>query len=147
MSFFKPTADEIKDAQSGGIPEFKHNEEVTFLINEVSEKVKDGESLLVIGTKVVGGEHDDKKFSHFIRENATSKGIWISMLKAFFDETTIMSGTLTPASLVGKKMKSTAKVSAKNDKTYVNFYDFAEAGGAPNLGAETETVNASDIPF
>ena len=146
MSFFTPTAEEIKDASTGGLPTFKNNEEVSFLINEVSETVKDGNALLIVGTKLVGGENDGRKYSHFIRENATSKGIWISMLKAFFDDATIASGTLTPMSLVGKTMKSTAKLSAKDGKEYTNFYEFSEVGGVPELG-QAPVIDASDIPF
>jgi len=148
MNFFKPTEEEMKEASSGGMPDFKNNEEVSFLITEITDKVHNGANLLIVGTKVVGGDHDGKKYPHFIRENAASKGIWISMLKAFFDDATIMSGSLTPTSLVGRVMKSTAKLStAKDGKKYTNFYEFSEVGGVPDVGGSQPSISPDDIPF
>lgn len=146
-NFFAPTPDDIKEAQNGGRPEFAHGEVVGFLIDEVSEKVDDkGEKYLIVGTKVTTGDNDGKRHPFFIRSNPTSKGIWINMLKAFYDDATIASGSLTPVSLVGKMLESKASVSAKGDKVYTNFYEFTELGGAPTLGQAPE-VSSSDIPF
>ncbi len=143
--FFNPTIDEIKNASKGGGCEFKAGEEVTFLVKEVTEGVNaDGSSLLKVVCQVLSGENKDKPFTHFIRNNATSKGIWINMLKAFFDEATMTSGTLTPMSLVGKQMMSVCKVSKGKDRDFYNFYQFEEVGGAPNLTVVDQT---SDIPF
>lgn len=147
MNFFAPTEAEIKEAQSGGKPTFKHNEEVTFVITGCKEQVdKEGKPLLIVDTLISGGENDGKKFGHFIRNNPTSKGIWINMLSAFYDIETIKSGTLSPASIVGKQLKSTAKESSHNGKTYINFYDFQEASNVPAMGGVPE-VQESSIPF
>lgn len=145
--WFNPTQDEIAQASKGGGVTFKNNEEVTFLIQEVNESVSsDGSPLLIVSCQVIGGDNDGKTFKHWIRNNATSKGIWINMLKAFFDEATMTSGTLTPASLVGKKMKSVCKVSKSTQgKEFYNFYQFEEVGGAPNLSVVNDS--AGDIPF
>jgi hypothetical protein len=147
FNFFAPNAEDIKEAGAGGGPTFTNGEVVGFLINEVNEKVDDkGEKLLVVGCQVLTGDNEGKKFSHWIRNNKTSKGIWINMLRAFFDEATMTSGSLTPGSLVGKKMTSPCVINKSGGKEYANFYQFKAEGGVPNLGS-TPAVNSSDIPF
>jgi len=157
-NFFAPTPEDIKEAQNNGRPEFKHNEVVNFLIDEVMEKVDDkGETYLIVGTKVLTGDNEGKKYPFFIRDNAVSKGIFINMLKAFFDDATIAGGQLSPASLVSRMMSSTCKESAgKDGKIYYNFYEFSELGGVPDIGGAPATantasqapaINPADIPF
>ena len=145
--WFNPTQDEIKEAESGGRPVFKNGDEYTFLVTEIKESINsDGSPRLDVASQVIGGDNDQKKHTFFIRQNSAGKGMWINMLKAFFDDATITSGTLTPTSLVGKQMKSVCKQSKSKDgtKIYDNFYQFEEAGGAPNLHVVDQ---ASDIPF
>jgi len=148
FNFFKPTEEDINEAQNGGALKFKKDENVGFLIEDVNEKVDEGgDSVLVVGCQVLTGDNEGKKFSHWIRNNKTSKGIWINMLKAFFDDETIMSGTLTPASLISRKMESKCVINTSKGKEYANFYKFKEFGVAPDIGGQTPEVKESDIPF
>ncbi|WP_373092451.1 hypothetical protein [Zhongshania sp.] len=146
MDFFKPTTEEIKEAVTGDRATFKHNEPVVLLVNEVKTREGDDPIKVIVGCKVVGGEQDGKDTALFIRDNAPSKKQWFALLNALFTPEKIVGG-FAPSELVGKKVKTTAKVSAKEGKEFVNFYDFAEEGGAPDLKLASGGDAASGIPF
>lgn len=145
FNFFQPSADEIKDAQSGGRLEFKHNEEYTFLINGVKEQDGDKGQVLIVEAQVVGGDLDQGKHSFWFRNTKPGKKQWINMLRALFSDEEIQSGSVTPSSIMSKSVKSVAKESLYKDKVYYDFWNFAEAGGVPDMGSAT--VSTDDIPF
>lgn len=146
--WFNPTQDEINEATSGGRPVFKNGEEVEFLVEEINESVSsDGSPVLIISCQVLNGDNKGKTHKHWIRNNGTSKGILINMLKAFYNDETLTSKTLGPGSLIGKKMKSTCSVSKSSQgKEFFNFYQFTALDGAPNLSV-VNNASAGDIPF
>jgi hypothetical protein len=146
--FFKPTEEEIKNSGKGNRPdqaEFANGDKVSMQIKEVKEQLSaDGKSMMIVGTTVVSsGDNQGKEHSIFIRDNATSKGIWINIMKAFFDEAVIKEGNLKPTDFVGKTMTSTAKVREYNGKNYTDFYQFEAHSDVPALQA----VGSDNIPF
>jgi hypothetical protein len=147
QDWFNPTQEEINKATGGGYATFKDGEVVSFLVNDINETVSgDGSPVLVINCQVLSGDSEGMFHKHWIRNNATSRGILINMLKAFYDDETMTSKTLGPGSLIGKKLKSTCKVSKSNQgKEFYNFYQFEAIDAAPNLSVVNN--EASDIPF
>jgi len=150
MSLFDVTQEELDEAKKGmGNPEFDNGQEVHFTITEVSEK----DSLTIIGCVVDNTEHQGRTFKHFLRDNPAGKSIAINILKAFFtDEEIITKGANVAFELIGKKVKSVAKVTAKlkdgETKKFCNFYNFTAMDDGINIGgAGVEEVQASDIPF
>lgn len=149
INFFQPTEEQIKDATSNGHPTFKHNEEVHFLIKEVNTKPTEmnGQTvdMIIVGCDILNGENAGKTYKHWIRPNQAGVSMWISMLKTFMTDDQIRAG-FSPSAPVGRKVKSIAKITAKNGKEYTNFYDFTALDEAPTLAGGV-AVSTSDIPF
>jgi len=133
QNFFQPTEAEIKEAASDGNPVFKNNEPYTFLIKAVDQK----DDYIQVKCGIVGGEFDGRAYSHFFRDNAVSKKLWIGLLGAFYTPEEMRAG-IQPAGLLGRKAKSVAKIKGE----YTNFYNFVEATDGPG-----SSVSADDVPF
>jgi hypothetical protein len=144
MSFFQVTEEEIKNAHKGKKknPEFKHDEKVEFSIKEVKDK---GE-MIIIACDVLNTEFKGEEYAFFIKNGiSASRDVLIRILMALFDDTQIKSGQVTPVMLINKRIESVAKVSAKEGRTYCNFYDFKELEGGPAIGGTD--ISSDDIPF
>lgn len=147
MSFFKPTEDEVKNANSGGNPVFKHGDEVHFLVSGVDTKEKDGSEMIIIALEVLNTDQKGMKQKIFIRDNQAGWGIWMSMLSTFLTPEQIAVG-IQPSAPIGRSMKATAKISAREGKEYINFYEFSALDTTPSIGGGADLeVSPSDIPF
>ena len=144
MSMFAPSKAELAEATSGGRVPFKANTEYTFIISEVKETTDtNNEPRVILGTKIVGGEFDGKEHAFFFDDaRPKSKEVFYKLLLALYDQSLLESGSITPASLVSKKVKSTPKMTAKEGKEYANFYVFTEASDVPD-----SVSNIDNIPF
>ena len=146
MSFFKVTAEEIKDASSGGKVEFKGGQDYTFLVTAINEKEEQGQVFYVFDTKIIGGENDGKKFGHWFRPHKKpSLAAMVSLIQCFYTDEQINAG-FEMTELIGKAVTSQARIAQVGDKKYTNFYSFKEHSDVPNTGAP-ESVTADDIPF
>jgi hypothetical protein len=146
---FKPTADEIKNAMSGGKPVFKASEEVQFTVLEVDEKkADDGSSVYVINTMIDNTDNAGKKYSVWCR-TATKGGLaqLLSMINCFLTPEQVLEGFEPAMVLVGKRMSCVPKL----NNGYANWYDWKLVDSTPAIGgtepAAAPAFDASDIPF
>lgn len=142
---FKPTAEEIKEASSGGRVQFKRNENVEFTVLEVDEKKEDnGDTTYIV--KVMIDNTDNKGRKHNIWCNTGKKGgrsQLLGMLRCFMTEDQILAGVNPAIPLVGKRMQCVPKYIGE----YVYWFDWKALGGAPQVSGQGFTPDASDIPF
>lgn len=140
MDFLKVSKDDIEKAKSGGMPTFKENEEVRFLVEEV--KRNEQKQQLIVALQVLSGENKGKKMSQFIDNNEMGQKKYIAMMLAYHTEDDLASGNCKPEDLLGKKLESIAKMKAgtgaNTGKTYTNFYDWKPVSDVPDELAELD---------
>lgn len=142
---FEVTEAEIKEALSGGKPEFKDKEEVHFTITEVEEKTSDKgpKECYVIKTIIANGNNEGKKYTFWMDRNIEFKGVLLTrmVLACNKPEDVIGKKQPLPPLLIGKTLKSVNRKSGNWD----NFEKFSEVSNVPSTGGFVP--DTSNIPF
>lgn len=147
MNFLNVSAEEIKEAKSGGMPNFKDNEPVRFLVEEAKEDAQNEK--LIFGMQVIGGEHDGKKMPQYIDNSVMGKKKYIAIMSSYFTEQQLINGEAKPQAMVGKKVDTVAKLGkgkgANAGKTYTNFYTWMPVSDVPDALGEAVADSISKI--
>lgn len=139
MDFFKVTQEDINAV--GGQIKWKGGEQPTLTITDLKERDVNGQKNLVVECVVSNCEpFNGQSHSYFINDKAGSKRAWIDLLRTFFDEAKIISGTLTPVDLRGKQFLAIVKKRTFEGKEYSDVKPLKEVSSVPTLDG------ASSIP-
>lgn len=125
MDFFKVTEEDIATATKGSRATFTNNEQVKFTIKELKQKEINGEENLIISCVVTSesATSNGKDHAFFINNRPTNMKSWIKILRCFNTDEQIAKG-VDPMLLIGCSFTSVAKLSAKEGKEYINFFEF-----------------------
>lgn len=143
MDFFKVSKEDIDKVKSNKGITFKHGEEFTMLIEEVKEVTETGKEKLIIGGKVIGGEHDGKKHSIFIFKNSMS--FFVDLLMCYYTEKEITDGAASAEALLGRMFSATISISSYNDKQYTNYRKVRAASSVPEIGGSIASVQEKQV--
>lgn len=134
MSLFNITAEDIKNAESS-IKElvFTDKEEVVFCVEEVKEGTdKNGKPYVKVNSNIIKGEKSGKKHGFFF--GANSQKSLVKLLLAVTTSEDLISKRFTPDMLVGEVIKTEARITSKDGREYLNFWDFSKYSEAPEFG-------------
>lgn len=134
MDFFKVTEQDIA-AASGKIP-WKGGELPTLTITAIKEKEINGEKALLVECMVSNCDpFNGLQHTYFINKKPSSTKEWISILRLFFDDIKIASGTLSPVDLQGKKFVAAVKKRAYEGKEFTNLAPIKALSDVPETGS------------
>jgi len=127
-SMFKVSKEDVDNAKKSGFVEFKTGDTPVFLIEEIKEETEKDKERIIIGCSIIGGEHDGRKYSHFIY--ASNKKFFVQVLGCFFTEEEIMS-EFNIEDIIGQQFTGTVKLNDYKGKTYTNFNSLTAVSNVP----------------
>lgn len=140
MSLFNITADDIKNAESTiANLVFVDKEEVVFCVEEVKEGTdKNGKPYARVNVNIIKGPKSGLKHGFFFG-HSQQKSL-VKLLLAVTTSEELVSKRFTPDMLVGEVIKTEARISNKDGREYLNFWDFSKHSDAPDFGSTTTTA-------
>ncbi len=131
MDFFKVTEEDLKAV--GGRINWKGGEQPTLTVADLKEKDINGEKALLVECVVSNCEpYNGQTHTYFINSKPASRRDWISLLRVFFDEAKIISGSLTPVDLRGKQFTAIVKKREYDGKTFFDVKPLKEVSSVPS---------------
>ena len=143
MSLFNITAEDIKDAESSiANLVFVDKEEVIFCVEEVKEgQDKNGKPYVKIQSNIIKGAKSGLKHSFFFGHSQQRS--LVKLLLAVTTSEDLVSKRFTPDMLVGEVIRTEAKISNKDGREYLNFWDFSKYSEAPDFASTTASTPAT----
>lgn len=135
MSLFNITAEDIKNAESTiANLVFADKEEVVCCIEEVKEgQDKNGKPYVRVNVNIIKGPKSGLKHGFFFGHNQQKS--LVKLLLAVTTSEELVSKRFTPDMMVGEVIKTEARITNKDGREYLNFWDFSKYTEAPDFSA------------